>query len=428
MKLIDLMKPSPCVLRGSFLVTIILSLFIIASVSEDTFGEEAETSETTPPPGAYTVLADDGRVEFPFDIYRGDIRFQCRVNGRPVYMLLDDGYLWDQLLFWGGLEVDSLGLVYDGEIELGGDSNTLVSKTASGITVTFPGVELTDQTAIVTPGTSSISSMWRGSVGQISAGLLKHFVVDIDFDRMMITLTEPDKFTYEGKGMAVPWEPMGNGPRSIPATVLTADGRTVSLKLLMDLGYNDQLQLVTGLEHNITLPEKKLQASLGLNILREETRGYIGRLARIDIGGFPLDDVVVSYVPEENADMAVSEAMIGLRLLSRFNLVFDFYGHRLYVEPNESFDKPFEYNMSGIELGPLSENRRPIRWVHKDSPAEEAGLRAGDNIVEVNGKPVSDYDIFELFSLFKQEGATVDFLIERDDRQFKASLTLRRII
>ena len=61
-------------------------------------------------PGEYRIVAEDGVVSFPFDIYRGDIRFAAEINGHPVKLLLDDGFMWDPILFWGGPEVDALGL------------------------------------------------------------------------------------------------------------------------------------------------------------------------------------------------------------------------------------------------------------------------------------------------------------------------------
>jgi len=298
-----------------------------------------------PPPGSYKILSEDGTIKIPFELFGGDIRYECKVNGHPVHMLLDDGFMWDQLLFWGGPVIDSLGLEYDGEINVGGgtdDDKGIASKTASGITVGFPDVEFTEQTAIVTPSSSGVSTMWSGSAGQVSAMFFKHFVVDINFDNMMITLIPKDDFEYHGQGTEVPWEPLGFGPRGIPATLSLADGKKISMTLLMDLGYNDQLKLRTRGEHNITVPDKVVPASLGKNIQGLETRGYIGRLPSINIGGYEIINPLVAYVAEEHSENTISEAMIGLGLLSRFNLTFDFYRQRIFFEPSQKFSEPFE--------------------------------------------------------------------------------------
>ena len=406
----------------SLLMPVTIALAASDAGSDETVGE-------TPPPGVATVLTTDGIIEFPFELYRGDIRFECEVNGHPVHMLLDDGYMWDQLLFWGGPEVDTLGLVYDGDTEVGNDrSDKLASRTASHITVAFPGAELSEQTAIVTPSNAGVSSMWSGSIGQISAGLFKHFIVDINFDRMMITLIPPEKFTYGDKGTAVPWKPLGFGPWSIPATLRTADGREIAMKLMMDLGYNDQILIATGGEHQIPLPEAKLPTSLGFNIQGQETRGFIGRLTGVEIGGYRLNDLIVSYVPEEHSSSTSAEAMVGLGLLSHFNLVFDYRNQRLFVEPNKYFDRPFEYNMTGFVTARSVPGSLVVREVYADSPADKAGLKKGDKLLEINGRPVTDYDFFELLDLYEQKGARLKLSIERDGEKKDVSLKLKRVI
>jgi len=422
-------EKSPALITLIRLCSVIV-LFILAgaAIASGDAGE-VDSMVTNPLPGAYKILTNDGKIEFPFEIFRGDIRFACKVNGRQVQMLLDDGFMWDQLLFWGSPDLDSLGLAYDGEIAVGDDkSEKLASKTASGITVAFPGVEFTEQTAVITPFSSRNSIMWRGSIGQISATLFKHFVVDINFDKMIITLTEPENFKYGGKGVEIPWEPLGFGPWSIPATLQMEDGCKISLKLMMDLGYNDQLQLAVGGESNITLPEKKLPASLGFNIQGVETRGFIGRLPQIDIGGYQIKDLITSFVAEEHSNQAVYEAMVGLGLLSRFNLVFDYHRQRLFIEPNHSFGEPFEYNMSGITTEMTLDGKCVIKNVHKFSPADKAGLQEGDIILKINDKMIKDYDFFDLHSLFKQKGMKINLLIGRDGMEMKVTLILRRVI
>ncbi|MCP4566894.1 MAG: PDZ domain-containing protein [FCB group bacterium] len=410
----------------------ILALTLLAAVLIFASGGKADDSLSaiTPAPGNYKITAADGVVRFPFDIFRGDIRFRAEINGHEVYLLLDDGFMWDQLLFWGSPRVDSLGLEYDGEITIGdeGDENAISSRTASGIKIVFPGVEFTDQTAVITPYSSGTSNMWWGSVGQVSATFLKHFVVDINFDDMMITLIEPGKFVYTGKGVAVPWTPMGIGTWQIPGKIGLSGGREISMNFLMDLGYNDQLQIAIGGEHKITVPESSLPTSLGFNIKREETKGFIGRLRHITIGGYEVADVIVGFVAEEYADINFSEAMVGLGLLSRFNLAFDFTRQRLFIEPNQSFDYPYEYDMSGLSIRKGHDEYYNILKVAADSPADKTGLKVGDRITEINGRPAAKYDRDDLLSLFQKPAKVIKVQVLRDGEELKFYFVLKRLI
>ena len=408
----------------NFLLIVSLPLLAVRGAADDPAVQSG-------PPGKCRAISKGGDNSFPFDIFRGDIRFQCEVNGHKVHMLLDDGYMWDDLLFWGGPGVDSLGLSYDGSTEVGSDSGNaakLVASTASGITVRFPNVEFADQRAVITPSSSGAANLWSGSEGQVSAMLFKHFVVDINFDSMRITLIEPGSFEYRGEGAVVPWTPMGFGPWSIPATLDLADGRRMSFDLLMDLGYNDQLQLAAAGEHNVTRPDKVLPISLGLNIQGVSTNGYMGRLPQIDIGGYKIKNLLIGFVSAEDSKQVPAEAMIGLGLLSRFNLIYDYSRQRLIIKPNGKFSQPFEHNMSGLSMRKGADGYFEIVRIYDNSPANEAGLQAGDKVITIDGRSTAGLDFFELTPLLKREGATIKLTALRESRTWEVSLILRRLI
>ncbi|MCP4706827.1 MAG: PDZ domain-containing protein [candidate division Zixibacteria bacterium] len=388
--------------------------------------------ELGPPPGKYKMLTDNGRAEIPFTIYQGDIHFSAEINGHKVHMLLDDGYMWDQLLFWGSPKVDSFGFIYDGEVGVGGGSESddaLMSKTASGITVTLPGgVEFSEQTAIITPYSSGNSVMWSGSVGQFSASFFKHFIVDINFDKMILTLIERDKFEYSGSGSEIPWKQSEFGIWIIPAKMNLADGREISLDFAMDLGYNTQLEVKTYGENTIPVPKQALPKTFGRNIIGETTSGFLGRMPQIEIGGYKINDAIVDYVDSKPGKQKTYECMVGLGLLSKFNLIFDFYGQRLIVEPNNSFAELYEYNMSGLVMSKEENNYYTVHKVHKNSPASETGLKEGDKISQINGKDASEYNRIELKTLFLQEGKTIKLRLLQNSAEKEVSIKLRRII
>lgn len=61
-----------------------------------------------------------------------------------------------------------------------------------------------------------------------------------------------------------------------------------------------------------------------------------------------------------------------------------------------------------------------IHSVKEDTPAYEAGLQAGDRIVEINGKNIvtyGDYNIYEMF----YEGEKLDVVVERDGKEVPLS-------
>ena len=67
-----------------------------------------------------------------------------------------------------------------------------------------------------------------------------------------------------------------------------------------------------------------------------------------------------------------------------------------------------------------------IGYVERNSPAEKAGLQAGDKILEVDGKHVTRFSGMNdsvTWNVIRSEGATIPFVVERDGRQISTSVT-----
>jgi hypothetical protein len=382
------------------------------------------------PQRAYRFEDGKSSVSFPFEVYHGDIRFAAEINGRAVRLLLDDGFMWDPVLFWGGPDVDALGLTTDGETSIGDKDHehSIEAETASGFSIRLPGIEFTDQTAVITPTSTGTYRMWAGSVGQVSGTFLKNLVVHINFDTMRITLSDPEAFEYPGKGVAVPWTPMEIGAWSIPGALVLGDGRRVELDFMMDLGYNDQAQIATRGDHRITVPQTAQPGVLGFNIQQEALLGHFGRLAGIEIGGFEVKDVLAAFVAEDQSDEVFHEVMIGLGLLSRFNLTFDFTRQRIFVEPNDSFADRFEQDMSGLSLGDADGESVGVLSVHAGSPAAAAGIEVGDRVLMINGRPATEYSYWDLQPLLETAGEKIEMVVTRRNQKLEVSFILRRVI
>ncbi|MEZ5357296.1 MAG: PDZ domain-containing protein [Candidatus Zixiibacteriota bacterium] len=409
---------------------ILLLVFVLLAQITFIHAEDAADDPVGPPPGTYKILYADSTIKIPFEIYRGDIRMRAQINGKSVHVLLDNGYLWDQLLFWGGPEVDSLGFTYEMEGTIGGvgDGDAIQADVATGVTISFPGVEFYDQEAIVMPSSSGASTKWSGSIGQVCGCFLKHFVVDINFTDGIITLIPPEKFVFADTGMAVDLIPNGDGSWTIPATVELEDGRIINRNLSLDLGYNNALEMSVGGEYNITLPANAIKTSLGFGLLGE-ILGHVGRVSSLTIGDYKLDNMLTSFVSEESAAVNMHDTWLGLDLMRRFNIIFDYPHQKMYFTPNRDFNEPFEYDMTGMKTIPTREGDwRIVSIVYPDSPASEIGLQVGDKVLSIDGKPAASYDIHELIPLFRREGKMVELEIERDSERFTKSLILRRLI
>jgi len=321
-------------------------LLVLLAAAPGAVGSECVSG---PGPGTYTITPDADSVRIPFEIFRGDIRMMGRVNGDEARMLVDNGALWDQLLFFGSERVDALDLQRDGSVEVGGPGTgpTSQSDLAEGITVGFDGLDgrtLTfhDQVGIITPYDPGEPNPWWGSEGQVSAQFFKHFVVDMDFERGIITLTKPEKFRAEGPWQEIPLTPIPGSPSwSIPGTITFADGRTLALDMSVDLGWNEPLGITTGQAHDIRVPDGLPRQPLGVGA-QGQIFGYQGSVPLLELGGVRFRDVLTTFASVEDGGSRGDEVLVGMGIFRRFRIVWDYANQRILVRPNRWAQDPFE--------------------------------------------------------------------------------------
>ena len=86
--------------------------------------------------------------------------------------------------------------------------------------------------------------------------------------------------------------------------------------------------------------------------------------------------------------------------------------------------------MSGLFITTRSPefNRFFIESVQPDTPSAEAGLEAGDEIITINGRPASEFALFEIMKLFQQPDTSVEFTITKDGEPQTITIRLRRLV
>ncbi|MEM8945702.1 MAG: trypsin-like peptidase domain-containing protein [Planctomycetota bacterium] len=75
-------------------------------------------------------------------------------------------------------------------------------------------------------------------------------------------------------------------------------------------------------------------------------------------------------------------------------------------------------------VGYTSDNRCVITEVYRDLPAYEAGMRAGDVIVQVDGERISSFEQVSTKVRKKKPGQTMQLRVERDGKTFSMEVTL----
>jgi len=111
-------------------------------------------------------------------------------------------------------------------------------------------------------------------------------------------------------------------------------------------------------------------------------------------------------------------------------VIFDYAHKRMILEPNASFAAHFEYDMSGIRLRAEGADFKILKVsrVVENSPATEAGVREGDVVSAIDGRPAAEFSLSQISQMFKQEGKEYLLDIVRGEEKRQLKLKLRRLI
>jgi len=121
-------------------------------------------------------------------------------------------------------------------------------------------------------------------------------------------------------------------------------------------------------------------------------------------------------------------SLLGTPFLSRHIVTFDFPNNAIYLKRGMDFDRLDEVDMTGLQLIRIS-NKTTLHSVDQDSPAYEAGLKAGDIILKVNNKDANEYSRWELSRLKKSgDGDKIKMTIKRGDNVKEVSFVLKKRI
>lgn len=266
----------------------------------------------------------------------------------------------------------------------------------------------------------------------IGLEILQRFVVRFDFDQMLMTLTRPEAFRYDGRGAVVPFHFQDNQPEvkgSIDGIAgLFAIDTGDDSSLLLIAPFARRYDLVERYSADIPYEGQAITATQGV-----WARKRAGVVALDGADGRPIVEVrePVTRISLQHSGFDANRnvsANIGLGILRQFNLTFDYSRQRLIFEPNHFFGQPDIFNRTGLRL-----KRDQAGWVittiFPNSPALDVGLKVGERIETVNGKTASDFGEGELIGVLKGPlGSIIRLRIGGTTGARDVSLTLRDVL
>ena len=233
--------------------------------------------------------------------------------------------------------------------------------------------------------------------GVIGAPFFARFIVDIDFDRQLITFSEPSAAASRLAKLGDNWRAvplqLDSGVPYMTATVDPGQGEPVEAKLLVDTGFRGALSLTPDTHEGLDEPQEYFQSlSQGLS------GDVISRVAISDsltMSGYQLHDLPVSYAMAGGESENDSNGILGNAVLQKFNLAFDYPNKRLYLSPNRNFAAPMPVDRSGLLIRPHVAGGI-VKRIAPGSTGQASSLQTGDIITSYDDTPVSYQNIADL--------------------------------
>ncbi len=379
-----------------------------------------------------TWLRSPGRAQIPFRYESRAVWVRASINGAPpADFLLDTGCSITAL---DRDYAQGLGLTAEGAsvVEGIGAMATASFATVKRLRLAGPdgdGVELRSlHVSLVDLGQSVERVLWRKMAGLIGYDFFSRFVTEIDYDRGLVTLREPEGYAYEGRGAALPMG-LARGVPTIPLTL----GSGCSGTFLVDVGNSGPLTVHgsmvgrCGLGRSSRRELKLYGGGIGGGFPE-----WLGRLDSLTIGPFGWRDPLVGLTYSTHGGIGSQDysGNLGNSVLERFKCTFDYARGRLYLEPASRYGQRDSYSRLGAYFVRIGEKVLTVGIV-SHSPADSAGLEFLDEVRAIDGRPISQLTRDDLDRLFTSgpEGSTHTITVIRDEvKTVDLEVTLRDVI
>ena len=268
-----------------------------------------------------------------------------------------------------------------------------------------------------------------GAIGWL---ILSQYAVRLNYDTMLIEIYDNRKFEYN----------FGDGDYTLDVqgttiftnvTVAFKSGNTFSGEVVVDTGSGNAFHFNTPFtEENDLLAEMDTYYEREAQSLSTASAHiYITMLSNLNIGEYKFSTLPANIAIAEAGALSWSGPMgiLGNGVLKHFNVFIDLQQEMMSLEPNRLYQDQFEVNCSGLELVTDDAFQRVIiDHVYAGSPAHEAGLEAGDEIVQIGGANVSDLQLPQIRSMLSQDGQEIELLIGRGNELHNYLFTLEALI
>ncbi|HET9488018.1 MAG TPA: aspartyl protease family protein [Chryseosolibacter sp.] len=382
----------------------------------------------------FTLADGKKQVEIPIEIYNNLIVVPVVLNGAlPLKFILDTGVR--TAILTEKTFSDILNLSYSRKYTISGPGGEQIidAYITNNVSLELPGVIGRGHAMLVLGQDYLELRNYLGTDvhGILGYELFSRFIIEVDYERKVLTLMLPKHFRRKRKFQSIPIKIEDTKPY-ITTSVVLADGTQLTAKLLVDSGASHGLMLEPTSDPRIVVPANTISSTIGRG-LGGEIMGKIGRIRSIKLNSFDVKSVIANF-PDPNSyfdslklGATKRNGAIGGEILSRFTVIFNFPAEEMYLKKNSSFKKKFHYNLSGLTVKAKGSrlNVFEVTDVRAESVADVAGVRTGDLLMSINGLQTSGLDLNTINGFFNfKPGKKIHLIVDRKGEKLRLDFEL----
>jgi len=372
-------------------------------------------------------------VVIPFEMANRHILIKVSINNSaPLWFIFDTG---DKVAIVDSTRARALGLNLQGEVNIGGaGEGSLKGSYVRDAFLNVIGVEKHPQPVVLTLPLAGMAPKFGHDIdGIIGADFIKEFVVEIDYEARVMRLHNKEKYVYSGTGEILPVSFINGGHPTIAAEITPAGRQPLKGKFVIDVGSGGSLMLNRPFveQENLLAATPKTIKLIGAGGAGGKVTARVGRLKALKIGKLQIDEPVTAFSEDKGGAFGNSQIQgnIGYQILSKFKIYLDYGREQMILEPNASFKNPIGPASPGVAIAAEGSDYKTFRVIEllEDAPATEAGLKAGDILLSVDGRPAAELSLTLLHELFEKPTPR-RLSVRRGEQTLEITVTPRRLI
>jgi predicted aspartyl protease len=325
------------------LIVLALSLPLCATAQQPKRSASIRKPREARPKAQFT--SGDSALKIPLEIDNNIILMRVSVNNsKPLKFIFDTGATHSVI---DSQRAAELGLKTEGQMRANATGGTVEASFIKSVSLGVPGAEVSTQTIVSFPFQRPPGFEFDGVIGY---DFINQFVVEIDYQNKIMNLYSPRAFAYAGSGEVIPLILKGRRTPLVHTKIILEGRAPVEARLEVDTGADGTFV--------INSPFVKRQGLLAAisNTIQDSRNGaggeqklLVGRAKAVQLGRFVIENPTIGLSQDTEGAGASenNDGLIGGEIFRRFKVILDYSRKQMILEPNKSFNDPFEVDDGG---------------------------------------------------------------------------------